>query len=75
MSFKSEVIADDSGTWAGNALRFATQEEADAYGRDLMGRWFAVREVRTVPSDDPVTDQWVNGRSMPVGPVPPEARG
>ena len=30
MSFKPEVIADLSGTWCGNALRFATREEATA---------------------------------------------
>ena len=28
MSFKPEVIADSSGKWSGNALRFATREEA-----------------------------------------------
>ena len=28
MSFKPEVIADTSGKWCGNALRFATREEA-----------------------------------------------
>ena len=28
MSFKPEVIADSSGQWCGNALRFATREEA-----------------------------------------------
>ena len=30
MSFKPEVIADSSGQWCGNALRFATREEAEA---------------------------------------------
>jgi hypothetical protein len=29
-----------------NALRFATRGEADANVRDLMMRWFAVRETR-----------------------------
>jgi hypothetical protein len=54
MSFKPEVIADASGKWCGNALRFATRAEAEANVRDLMMRWFAVRESRIVVSDDPV---------------------
>ena len=54
MSFKPEVIADPSGKWCCNALRFATHEEAGANVRDLMMRWFAVRETRVVESDEPV---------------------
>jgi len=45
MSFKPEVIADTSGKWCGNALRFATREEAETNVRNLMMRWFAVRET------------------------------
>lgn len=41
-----EVIADSTGTWVGNALRFATVEEAKAYGADLFSRWMAVRSWR-----------------------------
>ena len=62
MSFKPEVIADASGKWAGNALRFATREEAEANARDLMMRWFAVRETRVVVSVDPVNYRYVDGR-------------
>ena len=54
MSFKPEVIADASGKWVGNALRFATAEEASAYATHLMMRWFAVRDTRVVECDDPV---------------------
>jgi hypothetical protein len=61
MSFKPEVIADSSGKWCGNALRFATPEEAEANVRDLMMRWFAVRETRVVESDDPVNYRYVDG--------------
>lgn len=74
MSYIAQVQADNSGTWAGNGLRFATETEANAYAHDLMCRWTAVRDYRVVPSDDPVDSQWVNGRSLPVGPVQPEAR-
>jgi hypothetical protein len=58
MSWKPEVIADASGTWAGNGLRFATKEEAEGNVRNLMMRWFAVREWRVVESDDPVNYRW-----------------
>jgi hypothetical protein len=54
MSYKVEVIADDSGKWCSNSLRFATEEEARAYGDDLFVRWTAVREWRVVPSDEEV---------------------
>jgi hypothetical protein len=56
MSFKVEVIADSSGKWCGNALRFSTREEARAYAMDLMWRWTSVRETRVVECDDPVTE-------------------
>lgn len=62
MSFKPEVIADSSGKWAGNALRFATREEAEANVSNLAARWFLVRETRVVESDDPVNYRWVDGR-------------
>jgi hypothetical protein len=56
MSWKPEFIADDSGKWASNMLRFATRDEAEAYAKDLAGRWVLVRETRVVLSDDPVYD-------------------
>src|ERR1700730_7276106 len=62
MSLKPEVIADTSGKWCGNALRFATREEAEANVSDLMVRWFAVRETRIVESDDPVNYLYIDGR-------------
>ena len=57
-SFKVEVIADSSGKWVGNALRFSTREGAEADARDLMDRWYAVRETRVVESEDPVNVDW-----------------
>jgi len=53
-SWAPEVIADGSGVWAGNALRFATRGEAEDNVRDLFMRWTLVRETRVVPSTDPV---------------------
>jgi hypothetical protein len=54
MSWKIEVVVDDSGEWEGDPLRFETEREALAYARDLELRWSAVREKRVVKSEDPV---------------------
>jgi len=68
MSFKPEVQADDTGKWYGNALCFATREEAEAQVTDLMMRWTAVRDTRVVESDDPVKYRYVDGRLESVVP-------
>ena len=52
MTYKVEVIADNSGEWCSNALRFDTYATAEQYGSDLWMRWTAVREWRVVPSDE-----------------------
>lgn len=52
MSYAPEVLVD--GKWAGNALRFATEEEADRWAHDLLLRWFVPVDARAVPSNDPV---------------------
>ena len=66
MSFKPEVIADSSGQWCGNALRFATREEAEANIQDLMMRWFAVRDTRVVECDDPVSCSYIDHKLLPI---------
>jgi hypothetical protein len=53
MSWKVEVVVDDSGEWVGDPLRFKTEQEALAYARDLEFRCSAVRDKRTVKSQDP----------------------
>jgi hypothetical protein len=67
MSWSPEVIADSSGEWVGNALRFATREEAEANVLTLAMRWTSVRDTRVVESDEPVNYAWVTGRLVPVG--------
>jgi hypothetical protein len=57
-SWAPEVIADSSGKWCGNGLRFATKEEAEANVRDLSFRWILVRDTRVVESTDPVNYRW-----------------
>lgn len=51
-SYAPEVIADNSGTWAGNALRFTTRAAAESWVEGLRMRWMLVREIRVVESDD-----------------------
>jgi len=69
MSWKSEVIADSSGQWVGNGLRFATQEEAKAYGQDLSWRWTAVRSVRETESPEPVQNEFKDGKVIFLAPT------
>ena len=58
MSWKPEVIADNSGKWSSNALRFETKEEAEANVRHLASRWIAVTDTRVTETDDPVNYRW-----------------
>lgn len=58
MSWKPEVIADSSGQWSGNALRFATKEEAEGNVADLKRRWTLVTDTRVIESDEPVNYTW-----------------
>jgi hypothetical protein len=68
VSYKPEVIADNSGKWCANALRFATKEEAHASASDLAGRWMLVRDWRAVESIDPVNYKREDGRDVPLEP-------
>jgi hypothetical protein len=61
MSFAPQVIADDSGRWTGNRLRFATRAEAQSSAWDLEARWTLVTATRVVESDDPVNMRWLPG--------------
>jgi hypothetical protein len=47
---KPKALADTGGTWCGNALRFATKEEAHV--TDLARRWTSVPATRVIESDD-----------------------
>ena len=60
-SYKPEVRTFGEQSFHGNALRFATTEEAEAYVLDFMMRWTLVEETRATACDDPVTHAWVEG--------------
>lgn len=68
VSYKPEVIADSSGKWTSNAVRFASETEAQIYVVDLSMRWTSVRDTRVVESDDPVTYELVDGHARPIKP-------
>jgi hypothetical protein len=68
-SYKPEVIADSSGKWCGNALRFATHAEALANASDLAARWTAVSNYRAVESDDPVNYTYIDGKLERIEPL------
>lgn len=59
MSYRPMVYVH--GEWAGNGLRFATSDEAEAAARNLMARWFLVDDIRVDMSDDEVNYVWDNG--------------
>lgn len=49
MIYRVEVLADDSGCWVGNGMRFDTVDEAEQYARGLQYHWSAVREWKVTP--------------------------
>jgi hypothetical protein len=63
--YRVEVIADDSGQFVANALRFDTAAEARAYAEALADRWTLVRSWRVVDGQTEATA--VENRN----PVPP----
>jgi hypothetical protein len=67
-SWKAEVVADRSGKFCGNALRFATKKEAEDYVSDLSMRWILVTETRVVESEDAVNWKWTEGGAVSLNP-------
>jgi hypothetical protein len=64
VSWKIEIVVDDSGEWESDPLRFETPDEALAYARDLEFRCAAVRDRRVVKSQDPVNRNWPQNRKL-----------
>lgn len=50
------------GEWCGNALRFATCDEAESNARDLFSRWLLTEDCRVDESEDPVNYRWIDGK-------------
>lgn len=54
------------GDEATNAVRYATWEEADAAGRELLSRWFLPERYEVRGTDDPVNYRFDFDRNRPV---------
>lgn len=67
-SYKVEVQTYDSGgdRWSSNAVRFATEEEAQKAALDLAGRWTMVKNHRVTETNEPVNYKWENGGAVSV---------
>lgn len=61
MSFKPQVTTGSDPKFYGNALAFATREEAEANAKDLFARWTLCTGHRAVESDEPVSHTYVDG--------------
>lgn len=61
-SYFPEFVIDVSGIYHEHYLRFATEAEAEACGRDLEYRVTTIRAMRVATSDDPPTHRWADGR-------------
>lgn len=56
------MVQVNGNEWCGNALVFATREEAEANARALMWNWTAVTDTRVDETDAPVNYRWVDGK-------------
>ena len=63
-SWKPEVKVE--GKWAGNGLRFATQEEAIGSAMLTRMRWWMVEDVRATESLDPINYRFENNDNVAV---------
>jgi hypothetical protein len=62
VSYKVELLLDDSDNWVGNdAIRFDTEQEAKDYAADLTMCWTLVRKTRVVESKNVTNYRWADG--------------
>ena len=68
------MVTTDKHSWNGNALVFATKEEAEESARELMNRWYLVLDTRADETDKPVSHKFVDGKNVRIedaaGPSP-----
>lgn len=64
MNWAPEVFID--GKWSGNALVFATEQEAVQWGKDLLLRWYVPSDSRAVKTDRPVNYMLVDYKLVSV---------
>lgn len=62
MSWAYRVFEFNDQVGSTNAMRFATKEEAESYGTDLLMRWLAPSHGQPEETEDPVNYRWVPGK-------------
>ena len=67
-SWKPVVQTDDTGRWYDNALRFPTQQEAQASARDLSHRWLLVKAHSAMPDEAQPNYTYLEGRLQGIKP-------
>jgi hypothetical protein len=58
------MVTLDGRTWAGNALVFATKQEAEDSAKELMDRWHSVVGVRADECTGAVNYEFVCGKNV-----------
>ena len=69
MSFKPQVQTGRDPTFYGNALAFATREEAERSAQDLSQRWMLVVGYRAIESDEPVNYRYCSDGTLEAVPT------
>ena len=65
-NFKYGVQLPDQPKLSFNAVVFATAEEAETGGRELLSRWFVPIAYEVVETEDPVTYRVVDNQIRPL---------
>lgn len=58
MSYKTQIKVYDDPEFYDNAVRFASADEAEAYGKNKLWNWTMAEKYRVVESSDPVNYRW-----------------
>ncbi len=66
VSWKIGCKTAEKENWTYNGLRFATKEEAEAWGKDLSWRWTALHSYEVHESADAVTHRWTDGKARAI---------
>ena len=66
MNWRPMVRTGTDPKWYGNALVFATKQEAEDSAIELSMRWLAVVDTRAEETDEPVNYTCTGGRNVAV---------
>lgn len=66
MSYKTAVRIRGESKWSYNALVFATKEEAEDWGKDLLRRWMMAEETEAHPTEEPANYRFINNELITI---------